>query len=299
MDIAHVNRFAFSSNAYEVSLFNKAIQELNRSTNSQLSAFYFESTKERLYVDDKLSLARDQHRLPYTRKPLILAEKIQLFSSSSWSTPLDSIFQSGWISLSVYQLVEKVRRPRNQDKRQIDLTLELKTVQCSTRPIITEIRVVWWAYAHFIIEATSASMIVRKRSYSEIELKLKSTSVHKKARHFERKRKDSILERIKQRAIERKKLWRQWNRERLNVQYQRDIAPLAIIFKPKPRLDPAVLLSALAALRTSRPHLPSPPISPTTPSPSKSVSAGSTDTDEPQRKRVRRVRCVIRDEEQQ
>ncbi|KAI8054695.1 hypothetical protein BDF22DRAFT_775446 [Syncephalis plumigaleata] len=40
-------------------------------------------------------------------------------------------------------------------------------------------------------QATSASMIV--------------------PRHFERKRKDSILERIKQRAIERKKLWRQWN----------------------------------------------------------------------------------------
>ncbi|KAI8051357.1 hypothetical protein BDF22DRAFT_777513 [Syncephalis plumigaleata] len=35
--------------------------------------------------------------------------------------------------------------------------------------------------------------------------------IQKPPRHFERKRKDSILERIKQRAIERKKLWRQWN----------------------------------------------------------------------------------------
>ncbi|KAI8051345.1 hypothetical protein BDF22DRAFT_734821 [Syncephalis plumigaleata] len=198
-------------------------------------------------------------------------------------------------------------------------------------------------------QATSASMIVRKRSYSEIELKLKSTSVHKKARHFERKRKDSILERIKQRAIERKKLWRQWNRERLSrigatpppallapslppldpfyipnpsplpdfcfirhyhssssnntptpmedVQYQRDVAPLTIIFKPNTTARPSrPPLRSRRNSRTSRPHLPSPPISPTTPSPSKSVSAGSTDTDEPQRKRVRRVRCVIRDE---
>ncbi|KAI8053846.1 hypothetical protein BDF22DRAFT_733240 [Syncephalis plumigaleata] len=202
-------------------------------------------------------------------------------------------------------------------------------------------------------EAVSASMIVRKRSYSEIELKLKSTSVHKKARHFERKRKDSILERIKQRAIERKKLWRQWNRERLSrigttpplplpapslppldpfyilnpsplpdfcfirhyhtstssdnttmpmedVQYQRDVAPLAIIFKPNTTARPSrPPLRSRRNSRNSRPHLPSPPISPTIISSSKSGSVGSTDTDEPQRKRVRRVRCVIRDEEQQ
>ncbi|KAI8054711.1 hypothetical protein BDF22DRAFT_775461 [Syncephalis plumigaleata] len=200
-------------------------------------------------------------------------------------------------------------------------------------------------------EATSASMIVRKRSHSETELKLKSTSVPKKARHFERKRKDSILERIKQRAIERKKLWRQWNRERLSrigatpplplpapslppldpfyilnpspipdfcflrnyhyhsstssnntptpmedVRYQPEVAPLTIIFKPNTTARPSRPLRSRRTSRTSRPHLPSPPISPTTPSLSKSVSAGSTDTDEPQRKRVRRVRCVIRDE---
>ncbi|KAI8048360.1 hypothetical protein BDF22DRAFT_779168 [Syncephalis plumigaleata] len=134
-------------------------------------------------------------------------------------------------------------------------------------------------------------------------------------RHFERKRKDSILERIKQRAIERKKLWRQWNRERLSrigttpphtlpapflppldpfyilspspipdfcflrhyhsstssnntpmpmedVQYQRDIAPLTIVFKPN----------------------------------TTSGSVGSAKPDKPQRKHDRRVRRVIPDE---
>ncbi|KAI8048359.1 hypothetical protein BDF22DRAFT_658334 [Syncephalis plumigaleata] len=46
------------SNTYQVFSFNKVIQELNRFTNSQLSAFYFQSIKERVYAGDKLSLAR-------------------------------------------------------------------------------------------------------------------------------------------------------------------------------------------------------------------------------------------------
>ncbi|KAI8047984.1 hypothetical protein BDF22DRAFT_747627 [Syncephalis plumigaleata] len=139
------------SNAYEIFSFNKVIQELNRFTNSQLSAFYFESIKERLYADDKSSLARISAQTAiyhvYTRAlaPITchLAGEIQLFSSSSWSTPLDSVFQSGWISLDdrwhntaleqdwtvlrylcsqYYQLVEKVR----QVNAQIDLTLKLE-----------------------------------------------------------------------------------------------------------------------------------------------------------------------------
>ncbi|KAI8049615.1 hypothetical protein BDF22DRAFT_778631 [Syncephalis plumigaleata] len=121
-------------------------------------------------------------------------------------------------------------------------------------------------------EATSASMIVRKRSHSEIELKLKSTSVHKKTRRLEPERK-------------------------LNVQYQRDIAPLAIIFKPNTTARPSrPPLRSRRNSRTSRPHLPSPPISPTTPSPSKSGSVGSAKPDKPQRKHDRRVRRVIPDE---
>ncbi|KAI8057101.1 hypothetical protein BDF22DRAFT_740624 [Syncephalis plumigaleata] len=86
-------------------------------------------------------------RIP-RKKPLILAEEIQLFSSSSWSTPLDSVFQSGWISLDgrwhnialkqdwtvlrhlrsqYYQLVEKVRQAKGiKTSAQIDLTLELE-----------------------------------------------------------------------------------------------------------------------------------------------------------------------------
>ncbi|KAI8054726.1 hypothetical protein BDF22DRAFT_733145 [Syncephalis plumigaleata] len=138
---------------------NSIRNELNRSTNSQLSAFYFQSIKERLYVDDKLSLARRSAQTAvyhitevYTRAlaPITchLAEKIQLFSSSSWSTPFDSVFQSGWISLDgrwhntaleqdwtvlrhlrsqYYQLVEKVRQAKGvKTSAQIDLTLELK-----------------------------------------------------------------------------------------------------------------------------------------------------------------------------
>ncbi|KAI8048001.1 hypothetical protein BDF22DRAFT_736573, partial [Syncephalis plumigaleata] len=98
------------SNVYGVFSFNKVIQELNRFINSQLSAFYFESIKERLYVDDKLSLARRSaqtavyHIIEVCTRALApitchLAEEIQLFSSSSWSTPLDSVLQLGWISL--------------------------------------------------------------------------------------------------------------------------------------------------------------------------------------------------------
>ncbi|KAI8054713.1 hypothetical protein BDF22DRAFT_733135 [Syncephalis plumigaleata] len=147
------------SNTYQVFSFNKVIQELNRFTNSQLSAFYFQSIKERLYVDDKLSLARRSAQTAvyhiievYTRAlaPITchLAEEIQLFSSSTWSTPLDSVFQSGWISLDgrwhntaleqdwtvlrhlrsqYYQLVEKVRQAKGvKTSAQIDLTLELE-----------------------------------------------------------------------------------------------------------------------------------------------------------------------------
>ncbi|KAI8057059.1 Fungalysin metallopeptidase-domain-containing protein [Syncephalis plumigaleata] len=147
------------SNAYEVFSFNKVIQELNRFTDSQLSAFYFESIKERLYADDKLSLARRSAQTAvyhiievYARvlAPITchLAEEIQLFSSSSWSTPLDSVFQSGWISLDgrwhnidleqdwtvlrhlrsqYYQLVEKMRQAKGiKTSAQIDLTLELE-----------------------------------------------------------------------------------------------------------------------------------------------------------------------------
>ncbi|KAI8052225.1 hypothetical protein BDF22DRAFT_776481 [Syncephalis plumigaleata] len=135
------------------------IQELNRFTNAQLSAFYFESIKERLYADDKLSLARRLAQTAvyyiievYTRAlaPITchLAEEIQLFSSSTWSAPLDSVFQSGWISLDgrwhntaleqdwivlrhlrsqYYQLVEKMRQVKGiKTSAQIDLTLELE-----------------------------------------------------------------------------------------------------------------------------------------------------------------------------
>ncbi|KAI8051344.1 hypothetical protein BDF22DRAFT_734820, partial [Syncephalis plumigaleata] len=135
------------------------IQELNRFTHSQLSALYVESIKERLYADGKLSLARISaqtavYRITevYTRAlaPIAchLAEEIQLFSPSSWSTPLDSVFQSGWISLDnrwhntaleqdwtvlrhlrsqYYQLVEKVRQVKGiKTSAQIDLTLELE-----------------------------------------------------------------------------------------------------------------------------------------------------------------------------
>ncbi|KAI8048418.1 hypothetical protein BDF22DRAFT_746893 [Syncephalis plumigaleata] len=141
---------------YYKTLIYRVIQELNRSTNSQLSAFYVESTKERLYVDDKLSLARRSAQTAvyrvYTRAlaPITchLAEEVQLFSSSSWSTPLDSVFQSGWISLDdrwhnivleqdwtvlrhlrsqYYQLVEKMRQAKGiKTSAQIDLSLELE-----------------------------------------------------------------------------------------------------------------------------------------------------------------------------
>ncbi|KAI8057034.1 hypothetical protein BDF22DRAFT_731580 [Syncephalis plumigaleata] len=135
------------SNTYQVFLFNKVIQELNRFTNAQLSAFYFQSIKERLYADDKLSLARRSAQTAvyyiievYTRAlaPITchLAEEIQLFSSSTWSTPFDSVFQSGWMSLDgrwhntaleqdwtvlrhlrsqYYQLVEKVRQAKHYE----------------------------------------------------------------------------------------------------------------------------------------------------------------------------------------
>ncbi|KAI8051173.1 hypothetical protein BDF22DRAFT_744783 [Syncephalis plumigaleata] len=135
------------SNAYEVFSFNKVIQELNRFTNSQLSAFYFESIKERVYADDKLSLARRSAQTAvyrvYTRAfaPITchLAEEIQLFSSSSWSTPLDSddrwhntALEQDWTVLrhlrsQYYQLVEKVRQVKGiKTSAQINLTLELE-----------------------------------------------------------------------------------------------------------------------------------------------------------------------------
>ncbi|KAI8055223.1 hypothetical protein BDF22DRAFT_774709 [Syncephalis plumigaleata] len=157
--ISAIDPWFIIRNAYEVFSFNKVIQELNRFTNSQLSAFYVESIKERLYADDKLLLARISAQTAvyhiiemYTRAlaPITchLAEEIQLFSSSSWSTPLDSVFQSGWISLDdrwhnivleqdwtvlrhlrsqYYQLVEKVRRAKRiKTSEQIDLSLELE-----------------------------------------------------------------------------------------------------------------------------------------------------------------------------
>ncbi|KAI8055531.1 hypothetical protein BDF22DRAFT_388467 [Syncephalis plumigaleata] len=141
------------------SLSLNIIQELNRFTNSQLSAFYFESIKERVYSDDKLSLARRSAQTAvyhiiemYTRTlaPITchLAEEIQLFFSPTWSTPFDSVFHSGWISLDdrwhntaleqnwtvlqhlrsqYYQLVEKVRQAKGiKTSAQIDLTLELE-----------------------------------------------------------------------------------------------------------------------------------------------------------------------------
>ncbi|KAI8052303.1 hypothetical protein BDF22DRAFT_734025 [Syncephalis plumigaleata] len=147
------------SKAYEVFSFNKVIQELNRFTNSQLSAFYFQSIKEQLYADDKLSLARRSAQTAvyhiievYTRTLALitchLAEEIQLFFSSTWSAPFDSVFHSGWISLDgcwhttaleqdwtvlrhlrsqYYQLVEKVRQAKGiKTNAQIDLTLELE-----------------------------------------------------------------------------------------------------------------------------------------------------------------------------
>ncbi|KAI8055244.1 hypothetical protein BDF22DRAFT_741836 [Syncephalis plumigaleata] len=119
------------------------IQELNRFTNSQLSAFYFQSIKERLYVDDKLSLARRS-----AQTAVYHPRRFSFFSWSSWSTPFDSVFHSGWISLDdrwhntaleqnwtvlqhlrsqYYQLVEKMRQAKGiKTSEQIDLSLELE-----------------------------------------------------------------------------------------------------------------------------------------------------------------------------
>ncbi|RKP27445.1 tRNA synthetases class I-domain-containing protein [Syncephalis pseudoplumigaleata] len=140
-----LHRFATTiTHAYEAFAFNRVVQELNRFTNAQLSAFYFESIKERLYADDQQSLARRSaqttiyHIIDVYMRVLApitchLAEEIQLFSSSTWSKPLDSVFQSGWLPLEdrwcnaaleqewttlrhlraqFYQLVEKARQTK-------------------------------------------------------------------------------------------------------------------------------------------------------------------------------------------
>ncbi|KAI8051274.1 hypothetical protein BDF22DRAFT_777436, partial [Syncephalis plumigaleata] len=115
-----------------------SIRKLNRFTNSQLSAFYVESIKERVYADDKLSLARRSAQTAvyhvYTRAlaPITchLAEEIQLFSSSDdrWH---NTALEQDWTVLrhlrsQYYQLVGKTRQAKGiKTSEQIDLTLEL------------------------------------------------------------------------------------------------------------------------------------------------------------------------------
>ncbi|KAI9592577.1 tRNA synthetases class I-domain-containing protein [Syncephalis fuscata] len=154
-----LHRFAtLITDAYEEYAFNKVTQELNRFTNAQLSAFYFESIKERLYADDKQSIRRRSAQTVilyiievYMRAlaPIAchLAEEIQLFSSSAWSPSLNSVFEAGWMPLKddwhnptletdwialrnlrsqYYQLVEKARQTKGiKTSSQLKLTIVL------------------------------------------------------------------------------------------------------------------------------------------------------------------------------
>ncbi|KAI8054580.1 hypothetical protein BDF22DRAFT_733030 [Syncephalis plumigaleata] len=123
------------SNTYQVFSFNKVIQELNRSTYSQLSAFYFQSIKERLYVDGKLSLARR-------------SAQTAVYRDGRWH---NTALEQDWTVLrhlcsQYYQLVEKVRQAKgSQDKRANRSDIRTRR-QCdiSTRPITTEIRHYEW-----------------------------------------------------------------------------------------------------------------------------------------------------------
>ncbi|KAI8051119.1 kinase-like domain-containing protein [Syncephalis plumigaleata] len=106
----------YKCNAYEVFSFNKVIQELNRFTNSQLSAFYVESIKERLYADDKLSLTRR-------------SAQTAVYHDGRWH---NTALEQDWIVLrhlrsQYYQLVGKTRQVKGiKTSAQIDLTLELE-----------------------------------------------------------------------------------------------------------------------------------------------------------------------------
>ncbi|KAI8054579.1 hypothetical protein BDF22DRAFT_654721 [Syncephalis plumigaleata] len=82
-----------------VNSIRNVIQELNRFTNSELSAFYFESIKRQLYADDKLSLARR-------------SAQTAVYHDDRWH---NTALEQDWTVLrhlrsQYYQLVEKVRQ---------------------------------------------------------------------------------------------------------------------------------------------------------------------------------------------